>query len=100
MSLDEHDAPPELVRWTFTVNPDHSQAIESHLDDLGADVWVRDEGKFQVTWEEPEGDLEAIVEALWSIHGEPFEVTQEDFRRLALHVLHHDDGESEGRDAA
>ncbi len=99
MSLEAHDAPPDLLRWTFTVDPAHRQAIEAHLDDLGADVWVRDESKFQVTWEEPEGDLDEVIEALWSIHGEPFEVTQEEFRRLALHVLQHDEADSD-RDAA
>lgn len=93
MPLEANEAPPDLVRWTFTVAPEHRQAIETHLDDLGADVWVRDETKFQVTWEEPETDLDEVVEALWSIHGEPFEITQEEFRRLTLHVLQHDSAE-------
>ena len=93
MPLEANEAPPDLVRWTFTVASEHRQAIETHLDDLGADVWVRDETKFQVTWEEPETDLDEVVEALWSIHGEPFEITQEEFRRLTLYVLQHDSAE-------
>ncbi len=87
MSLESTETSADLIRWTFTVNPEHRQAIETHLDDLGADVWVRDEGKFQVTWEEPDADLDEVVEALWAIHGEPFDVTQEEFSRTALHVL-------------
>jgi hypothetical protein len=87
MSLEANESTSDLIRWTFTVNPEHSRAIEAHLDDLGADVWVRDESKFQVSWEEPETALDEVVEALWLIHGEPFDVTQEDFARTALHVL-------------
>jgi hypothetical protein len=94
MTTEAHDASPDLIRWTFTVDPDRAQGIEAHLDDLGADVWVRDGGKFQVTWEEPEGEMDEVIEALWSIHGVPFDVTQEEFRRLGLHVLQHDEGES------
>ena len=37
MSLEAHDALPDLIRWTFTVDPSHCQAIETHLDDLGAE---------------------------------------------------------------
>ena len=99
MSPEANDAPPDLVRWTFTVDPAHRPAIEAHLDDLGADVWVRDGGKFQVTWEEPEDGLDEVVEAIWTIHGEPFEVTQEEFRRVGLHVLEHSEDNS-ARDAA
>jgi len=101
MSLDANDSSPDLIRWTFTVDPAHRQAIESHLDDLGADVWVRDVDKFQVTWEEPEEGLEEVVEALWAIHGTPFEVTHEEFRRTGLHILEHHEGDDQAaRDAA
>ena len=99
MSPEANDASPDLIRWTFTVDPVHRRAIEAHLDDLGADVWVRDGGKFQVTWEEPEDGLDEVVEALWAIHGEPFEVTHEEFRRTSLHVLEHSEDEA-GRGAA
>src|SRR4051794_13227566 len=83
--------PVDLVRWTFTVNPDHRSEIQSHLDDLGADVLVRGGDQFVVTWEEPEGDMEEVVEALWALNGEPFEVTLEEFHRVGLHVLESDD---------
>ena len=78
---------PDLVRWSFTIDPTRSEAIASHLDDLGADVLVRDGRAFLVTWDEPEAGLDAVIEAIWSLHGAPFEVTQEEFRRLALHTL-------------
>jgi hypothetical protein len=99
MTSEANEASTDLIRWTFTIDPSHRRAIESHLDDLGADVWVRDESKFQVTWEEPEESLDEVVEALWSIHGEPFEVTQEEFHRIGLHVLQHSEDEP-ARDAA
>jgi hypothetical protein len=99
MSTETTDEMPELIRWTFTVEPDRRAAIEGHLDDLGADVWVRDGCKFQVTWEEPDGGLDEVVEALWSLHGSPFEVTHEEFRRVGLHVLQHD-GDEPAREAA
>jgi hypothetical protein len=87
MSLEAHETSPDLIRWTFTVSPEHRQAIESHLEDLGADVWVRDDCKFQVSWEEPEENLDEVVEALWTLHGEPFDLTQEEFQRTSLHLL-------------
>ncbi len=93
MSLEATENSTDLIRWTFTIKPEHRQAIESHLEDLGADVWVRDESKFQVIWEEPEADLDGVVEALWDLHGEPFDVTQEEFHRTSLHILEHSDDE-------
>jgi hypothetical protein len=99
MTRDGNDASPDLIRWTFTVDPSHRQAIETHLDDLGADVWVRDGGRFQVMWEEPEEGLDEVIEAIWAIHGDPFEITQEEFHRTELHVLHHGEDDS-ARDAA
>ena len=99
MSQEANDASTDLIRWTFTIAPAHRLAIESHLDDLGADVWVRDDCKFQVMWEEPEESLDEVIEALWTIHGEPFEVTQEEFHRVGLHILQHSEDEP-ARDAA
>ncbi len=99
MSPEATDQSPDLIRCTFTIDPGHRQAIETHLEDLCADVWVRDDSKFHVTWEEPGDELEDVVEALWSIHGEPFEVTQEEFHRIGLHVLQHSEDEP-ARDAA
>ena len=87
MSLEATENGVDLIRWTFTVAPEHRQAIESHLEDLGADVWVREDVKFQVTWEEPDADLDEVVEALWEIQGSSFDITQEEFHRMGLHLL-------------
>ncbi len=99
MSQEANEPSTDLIRWTFTTDPAHRAEIEEHLDDLGADVWVREGSKFQVTWEEPEQELDEVVEALWSLNGGPFEVTQEEFHRTGLHVLQLDEGES-AREAA
>ena len=84
----------DLVRWSFTINPAHRGAIESHLADLGADVLIRDGEDLVVTWDEPEGDLSDVIEALWAINGEPFEVIEEGFHRLELHTIHQAEDES------
>lgn len=85
---------PDLIRWTFRVEPEQIEAIEGHLDDLGADVVVRDGGCFVVSWEEPEASLDPVIETLWSLNGSPFDVTQEEFHRLNLHVLQHVEDEA------
>ncbi len=93
------DASTDLIRWTFRTDPTFATEIEDHLDGLGADVLVRDRTHFQVTWEEPTHSLDDAIEAIWSINGVPFDVTQEEFHRLGLHHLQH--AEDEGaRDAA
>jgi hypothetical protein len=84
----------DLVRWSFTINPEHRAAIEGHLVDLGLEVVVVDDDKFGVSWEEPDENFEEVIEELWALHGEPFEVTQEEFHRLGLHTLHHDESAS------
>lgn len=84
----------DLIRWTFTANPDHQAEIEEHLADLGLDVLVREGAHFQVTWDEPEGNIDEVIEAIWVINQEPFEVTQEEFHRQNLLHLHHDDGDA------
>lgn len=89
----------DLIRWTFSANPEHHVEIEEHLSDLGLDVIVRDGTHFIVTWDEPEGNIDEVVEAIWAINGEPFEVTQEEFHRQQLLQLHHD-GEETGQAAA
>ena len=68
-------------------------AIEEHLTDLGLDVLVRDGTQFLVSWDEPEGNIDEVIEAIWSLHGDPFEVTQEEFHRQNLLHLNHDDGD-------
>ena len=44
-----------------------------------------------MTWDEPEDDLTEVIEAIWSLNGEPFEVVQEGFHRLDLHTIHHEE---------
>ena len=94
MSQEQNETSLDLIRWTFSINPEHRAAIEGHLSDLGLDVLVYDGEKFVVTWEEPEGDVEGVIEEIWEINGQPFEVTQEDFHRLGLHTYHHAEDES------
>src|SRR5262249_50873680 len=74
----------DLIRWTFTSDPARRRELEDYLNDLGLDVLVRGEAQFVVTWEEPEGDADEVVEELWEINGQPFEVTHEEFGRLGL----------------
>jgi hypothetical protein len=95
MSHDMKSASTDLVRWSFTINPAHRVAIEGHLTDLGADVLVRDGQDFIVTWDEPEDDLSDVIEAIWGLHGEPFDVIEEGFQRLDLQTIQHVDDESD-----
>ena len=99
MTHDHQPASTDLIRWTFAVPLEAVEAVEIYLSDLGADVFVRDGATFHVSWEEPEGSLDGIVEALWSIVGVPFEITQEEFHRLELHVLQYVKGKPEAVDA-
>ena len=63
--------------------------------DLGADVLVREGQDFIVTWDEPQDDLSEVIEAIWTLNAEPFDVIEEGFHRLELHTIHHvDDGAS------
>jgi hypothetical protein len=77
----------DLIRWTFTCDPVHRAAIEEHLNDQGFDVLVRDGSQFLVTWDEPDREVEEVISELWELNEAPFEVTQDDFQRLALHTL-------------
>jgi hypothetical protein len=99
MSQEPTGPSTDLIRWTFSVDPARKAAVEEHLNDLGADVLVREGGQFLVTWEEPEGDLEEVVEAIWMLNGAAFEVVQEEFHRLGLHILQHAEDDP-ARDAA
>ncbi len=84
----------DLIRWTFSADPEHAAEIGEHLSDLGLDVLVRDATQFLVSWDEPEGNIDEVIEAIWAINGVPFEVTQEEFHRQnLLHLHHEDDGE-------
>lgn len=90
MSQTQADAPIDLIRWTFTADPAKRAEIEGYLTDLGLDATSRIDGQFVVLWDEPEGDLDEVVEGLWGINGAPFEVTHESFRRLDLLVYQSD----------
>lgn len=81
----------DLIRWTFTADPAKREEVETFLRDLGWEVQTRAEGQTVATWDEPEGDPDEVVEQLWAVHGEPFEVTHEEFRRNELLVYHHED---------
>lgn len=81
----------DMIRWTFTIDPARSGEVEGYLADLGPEVYTHGEGRFTVLWEEPEGDLGEVVEALWEVHGGPFEVTHEEFRREGYSVYHADE---------
>jgi hypothetical protein len=81
----------DLIRWTFTVNPERAAEIEEHLADLGLDVLVREGAHFLVSWDEPEGNIDEVIEAIWAINEEPFEITQEEFHRQSLLHIQHDE---------
>ena len=78
----------EMIRWTFSVNSEHRVEIETHLLDLGLEVQARGEETLVVTWDEPEGGIDELIEELWAINGEPFEITHEAFHRVSLLVYH------------
>jgi hypothetical protein len=94
MSLDTTSASTDLVRWSFTINPAHRTEIEAHLLDLGADVLVREGQDFVVIWDEPEDDLAEVIEAIWVLNDEPFDVIREGFHRLDLHTIQHAEDET------
>jgi hypothetical protein len=85
----------DLIRWTFTSDPERRAAIEEYLTDLGLNVVVVDNCKFVVTWDEPEGDVEEIIAEIWARNEVACEVTQEDFHQLGLHTLYHENEEGE-----
>ncbi len=98
---DGHDASTiDMIRWTFSVNPEHSAAIEDHLHDLGLDVLVREGTQFLVTWDEPEGNIDEVIEAIWALNEDPFEITQEEFHRQNILHVHHDEGDAAAPDRA
>ncbi len=88
----------EMIRWTFTVSPAHRVEIETHLLDLGLEIQARGDDVLVVTWDEPEGGIDELIEELWAINAEPFEITHEGFHRVNLLVYHPE--ETEGVDSA
>ncbi len=87
MSTEATTASTDLIRWTFTVPHEAVIPVLGHLADLGSEVFVRAE-TFHVFWEETDVDLDVVVEAIWDLAGVQFEITQEEFHRLELHILH------------
>jgi hypothetical protein len=81
----------DMIRWTFAVNPEHRQQVEEYLAEMGLDVHPHGENGLVATWDEPEGNVDEIVEELWAINGEPFEITHEEFHRLNISTYHHVD---------
>ena len=65
MSQEQGASSIDLIRWTFSINSAHRAAIEGHLSDLGFDVFVQDDSIFTVTWEEPDREVDEVIEAIW-----------------------------------
>jgi hypothetical protein len=99
MSETHNGSTIDLIRWTFTPDETRRTEIETHLVDLGFDVHVKADGHFTVLWEEPEGDIDEVVEELWEINGAPFEVTHEEYRHLN-HLVYHVDSEDSDAERA
>jgi hypothetical protein len=88
---DGNGAAIDMIRITFMPEPAHKSEIEGYLADLGLDVHLWGDGHVTAYWEEPEGELDEVVEVLWEMNGAPFEVTYEAFHRLSHLVFHHED---------
>ncbi|WP_169974636.1 RICIN domain-containing protein [Tautonia rosea] len=99
MSQTQGDPAIDLIRWTFTADAARRNEIESYLNDLGLDVFSRGDGQFIVLWDEPDVDHDEVVERLWTINGEAFEVTHESFRRLDLLVYQAEEDDSDAEAA-
>lgn len=81
----------DLVRWAFTLDSPNREAVRAHLVNMGLDVAVHEGNKFTVTWEDPDREVETVIEELWDLNGAHFEVYQEEFHRLGYHIVHHID---------
>jgi len=90
----------DMIRWTFTADPSKRDELASHLTDQGLEVLVRDEQTLVAIWDEPEGDIDEVVEALWAINGAPFEITHEEFHRANLLVYEPEEVEETDEDQA
>jgi hypothetical protein len=98
---DGQDTPMlDMIRWTFTTDASRKADIESYLADHGIELLDRGEGQFVAIWDEPEGEVDEVVEGLWEALGTTFEVTHEEFRRTDLSVYEHEAGETSEQAAA
>lgn len=86
MNADGEEQTIDMIRWTFTADPSKRDELANYLVDRGLEVLVRDEETLVAIWDEPEGDIDEVVEALWEINGAPFEITHEEFHRANLLV--------------
>lgn len=93
MSENEQADAIDLIRWTFTIDPEKRGEVETYLSDLGAEVLVRPEGQIVALWDETEHDLDVVIEELWEILGAAIDVTHEEFHRAELLIYHHDETE-------
>ena len=98
MSDQENPTSVDMIRWTFSVETEKREEIETHLVDLGLDVVVLGESQFHVIFDEPDHDTDELAAELWDLNGEPFEITQEEFHRLS-HILIHADETDEAQAA-
>ena len=89
----------ELIRWTFTVKPEKRVEIETHPLDLGFEIQARGDDALVMTWDEPDGGVEDLIEELWAMHGEPFEITHEEFHRASLLIYHPEETAEQGSTA-
>jgi hypothetical protein len=90
----------DLIRWTFTVAPEKRAQVEQLLADYGLEVFARGEEQLVALWDEPEGDLDELVEQVWEVAGSAVEITHEEFRRSELVILHQEDQDGTGIAAA
>ncbi|MDX2037155.1 MAG: hypothetical protein SFX72_10925 [Isosphaeraceae bacterium] len=90
----------DMIRWTFRVEPEKAQEIEDRLVEIGMDVSIYDDGTFQTTWDEPDRELDSVVEEIWTLNGSPFDITQESFQRTSLLVYHTEEVDEEEADPA
>jgi hypothetical protein len=90
-----NDGAIDVVRWTFALEPDRQGPVRDLLVDHGAEV--HSVGEWIVAlWDEADpAELDGVVEELWELHGAPFEVTHEEFKRLDRFVYHHEDDAAE-----
>ncbi len=80
----------DMIRWTFTTDASKKAEIETYLGESGIELLDRGEGNFVAIWDEPEGDVDEVIEGLWEALGSTFEVTHEEFRRTDLSVYEHE----------
>jgi hypothetical protein len=100
MSDSTPDNTVDMSRWTFDAKPENKDEIAAYLTEQGLDFAVSGEAQFHVIWDEPDRDLNEVATELWDLNEEPFEITQEDFRRVGNFLIQPDEAEGEDAQAA